>query len=47
MKTTLTQLEAYRSIRKPLPPPTRIERPKKGRGYRRPRNKKELYAEEN
>lgn len=33
-------------IRKPTPPPTRIERPIRGRGYKRPRNKKELYGEE-
>jgi hypothetical protein len=39
-------VEIYKSIRKPTPPPTRIERPMRGRGYRRPQNKKELYGEE-
>lgn len=42
----MTQLEAYKSVRKPCPPPTRVERPQKGRGYRRPRNKKEIYGQE-
>jgi hypothetical protein len=35
---TITQHEAIKSIRKPCPPPTRIERPFRGGGYRR-RNK--------
>ena len=30
-----SQLEAYRSIRKQITPPTRIERPVKGSGYNR------------
>lgn len=42
----MTQLEVYKIIRKPLPPRTRIERPVKGRGYFRPRNKKDIYGEE-
>lgn len=37
--------EIYRSIRKPIPPPTRIVRPLRGRGYRRPRNQKDIYGE--
>lgn len=36
----------YKMIRKPVPPPTRVERPAKGRGYRRPQNKKELHSNE-
>lgn len=39
-------LLTYRSIRKPMPPPTKIERPKRGRGYKRPRNGKEIYGDE-
>ena len=39
------QIAAIKSIRKPLPPPTVIIRPAKGRGYRRPQNKKEIYGE--
>lgn len=31
-----SQLEALKSIRKPVAPPTRVERPNKGGGYRRP-----------
>jgi len=30
------QLAIYKKIRKPLPPATMIERPLKGRGYKRP-----------
>ena len=38
--------DAYKSIRKPIPPQTRIERPVKGRGYRRhDKHKKAIYAE--
>ncbi len=29
----MTQLEAYKAIRKPLPPQGRVERPVKGGGY--------------
>lgn len=39
----------YKSIRKEAVPPTRIERPSKGKGhyYKRPKNKSELiYGEE-
>jgi hypothetical protein len=32
---TMTQLEAYKAVRKPLPPAGRVERPTKGGGYRR------------
>lgn len=39
-------LLAYRSIRKPMPPKTRIIRPLKGRGYRRPKNKEDIRANE-
>ena len=35
-------MEIYKSIRKPLPPRTRVERPIRGRGYKRPQNNKEL-----
>lgn len=31
----MTQLEAYKAVRKPIPPVGRIERPAKGGGYRR------------
>lgn len=31
----ITQLDAIKSIRKPCPPPTRVERPNRGGGYRR------------
>ena len=31
----ITQLEAIKSIRKPFAPPTRVERPFRGGGYRR------------
>jgi len=31
-----TQLEAYKSIRKPMAPAVKVERPTKGAGYRRP-----------
>lgn len=41
------QLAAYKSIRKPLPPPTKIERPLKGRGYRRKGRYGKTYAEKN
>lgn len=39
-------LAIYKSIRKPTPPPTRIMRPIKGRGYKRPKNKKDIYGKE-
>lgn len=33
---------AYDSVRKPLPPPNKVERPAKGAGYRRrPKHKKD------
>jgi len=41
-----TAMKIYKMVRKPTPPPTRIERPLKGRGYRRPQNKKEIYGQE-
>jgi len=40
------QLAIYKSIRKPVPPTTRVIRPEKGCGYRRPRNKKDTHATE-
>lgn len=39
-------LAIYKSIRKPIPPATRVIRPLKGRGYKRPRNKKDIHATE-
>ena len=45
MKGRLTQLEAYRSVRKPMPPPTRIERPVRGRGYRRRGRYGKIYGQ--
>jgi hypothetical protein len=42
----MTQLEAIRSVRKPLPPPGRVERPVKGGNYRRrSKHRKEYEAE--
>jgi hypothetical protein len=39
----ISQMDAIKSIRKPIPPFTKIERPMKGGGYRRhPKNKKDL-----
>jgi hypothetical protein len=39
-------LEAYKKLRKPLPPKGRVERPVKGGGYRRrTKHKKELVYE--
>lgn len=36
----------YRSIRKPLPPKTRVERPRKGKlAYQRPKNDREIYED--
>lgn len=35
MKRTISQLDAYKSIRKPTLPPPRVELPKKGRPYTR------------
>lgn len=41
----ITAIEVYRSIRKPMPPAKRVERPVKGGGYRRnPKHKKEHYC---
>lgn len=34
----MSQIETLKSIRKPATPPTKIIRPEKGSGYRRPRN---------
>lgn len=34
----------YKSIRKPMPPATKVIRPLKGRGYRRSYNKKDVHA---
>lgn len=34
-KLPIFQMEAIKSIRKPVPPMTTVERPKKGGGYRR------------
>lgn len=42
----MTQLEAYQSIRKPLPPRGRIERPAKGGGYRRRQKHRKAYESE-
>ena len=30
-----TQLDLMKSVRKPIPPATKVERPEKGGGYRR------------
>lgn len=38
--------DIYKTIRKPLPPQTKVERPLRGRGYKRPQNNQELYGEE-
>lgn len=46
MKGRLSQLEAYRSVRKPVPPPTRVERPTKGQGYRRRGRYRKDYGQE-
>ncbi len=41
-----TQLELMKSVRKPIPPATMVERPVKGGGYkRRPKHKKEIDHE--
>ena len=40
-----TQIEAYKSVRKPATPPTRVIQPAKGGGYRRPINGKETADE--
>jgi hypothetical protein len=37
---TISQLDAYKAIRKPTAGVTRIVRPLKGCGYRRPQGKK-------
>jgi len=39
------QIEVMKSIRKVGLPQNRIERPQKGGGYQRPRNRKELSDE--
>ena len=39
----MSQLEAYRSVRKPLPPMGRVEQPVKGGGYRRRDKHKKNY----
>lgn len=41
----MNQWKIYKSIRKPIPPQGKIERPKKG-PYKRPHNKKDIYGEE-
>lgn len=40
--------KAWKSVRKPMPPPTRVERPAKGQGYKRPQGtwQKYLYGNE-
>jgi len=38
-----TQLETIKSIRKPMLPKTRVERPVKGGGYRRKQKHQKLY----
>jgi len=42
---TMSFLEIYRSLRKPLPPKERVERPVKGGGYRRHAKHKKEYCE--
>jgi hypothetical protein len=38
-----SQLELIKSVRKPVPPATKVERPEKGGGYkRRPKHKKKI-----
>jgi len=46
-KKKKTQLDLLKEIRKPVPPPTRVERPDKGGGYkRRPKHKKNEDTED-
>lgn len=42
----MTQLEAWKSIRKVLPPRGRVERPVKGGGYRRRAKHQKAYEAE-
>lgn len=42
----LTQVQRYKTMRKDMPPPTRIERPLKGRGYRRRQRNQTNYVED-
>jgi hypothetical protein len=42
----MSQMEVYRTIRKPFAPAVKIERPVKGRGYRRHNKwRREQYGE--
>ncbi len=42
MKKKPSQLDLIKSVRKPIPPATKVERPVKGGGYkRRPKHKKQ------
>lgn len=43
---TMSQIEAWKSIRKMLPPQGRIERPLKGSGYRRRPKYQKAYEPE-
>ena len=47
MKTkTLSQMDAIKSIRKPIPPMTTVERPVKGGGYNRKHKHKKNHEEQ-
>jgi len=39
-------IKIYKSIRKPIPPPPKVETPTKGGRYKRPKNKKDIHEEE-
>jgi hypothetical protein len=47
MKTkTLSQMDAIKSIRKPIAPAVKVERPEKGGGYKRNKKHKKSYEED-